>query len=57
MEARKHSNMPGIGSVFRTDNTHIALRGKISGNSVTMTGSAVEAPGIQFQATMKRLRD
>jgi hypothetical protein len=57
VEGRKHSSPPGMVSVFGVDHTHITLKGKISGNSATMTGTAKEAPGVAFQAKLSRLAD
>ncbi|MGE0279264.1 MAG: GrlR family regulatory protein [Rhizobiaceae bacterium] len=47
----------GLASVFGVDRVHISLRGRIKDGSVTMQGSAAEAPGISFQAMLMKLSD
>ena len=47
----------GYGSVFGVDRVHISLRGKVTGNTATMDGSAIEAPGISFKAYLSRIAD
>lgn len=53
----RHTQMPGIVSVFGKDKVHIRLTGKVSGDTVTVQGSAAEAPGVGFQATLARISD
>jgi hypothetical protein len=53
----KHSNMPGMQSVFGLDLINIKVKGKVSGDYVDLTGSAAEAPGVPFKARLKRLSD
>ena len=47
----------GIGSVFGRDRVNISLKGTAKGESAQMTGTAVEAPGVTFQASMTRIAD
>lgn len=47
----------GLQSVFGVDRVHISLRGKTSGDVVTMQGTAAEAPGVTFQATLSKISD
>ena len=44
-------------SVFGVDRTHITLLGTSLGDSAEMTGTATEAPGISFRATLTRIAD
>jgi hypothetical protein len=46
---------PGLQSVFGVDRVHISLRGKTDGASATMQGTAAEAPGVTFQATLTKI--
>jgi hypothetical protein len=55
VEGRRHTNAPGFSSVFGVDHTHISLKGKSTGNSATMSGTAAEAPSIAFQAKLSKL--
>jgi hypothetical protein len=57
VEGKKHSNMPGMTSVFGVDHTHITLTGKSNGStSVTMQGKAAEAPNVPFQAKLTKIQ-
>lgn len=47
----------GIESVFGKDRVHISLRGTHKNDIAQVTGSAIEAPGISFQARLSRLSD
>jgi hypothetical protein len=53
----KHTDMPGLASVFETDPTHISLAGTANGDFAEMTGTAAEAPGISFRATLAKIAD
>ncbi|HZO82331.1 MAG TPA: GrlR family regulatory protein [Candidatus Binataceae bacterium] len=53
----KHTDMPGLASVFGADPAHISLAGTVKGDSAEMTGTAAEAPGISFRATLTRIAD
>lgn len=53
----KHSDVPGLASVFGADPAHISLAGTANGDFVEMTGTAAEAPGISFRATLTKIAD
>ncbi|WP_159011365.1 GrlR family regulatory protein [Bradyrhizobium sp. S69] len=53
----RHTQYPGIVSVFGKDRVHIALKGQSNGNSGLMQGTAVEAPGLKFTAKLSRIAD
>ena len=47
----------GLNSVFGADRVHISLHGTTEGNAAMMQGTAVEAPGISFQAYLTKISD
>lgn len=53
----KHTADPTIQSVFGIDRANIMLSGNTSGDSGQLTGTAAEAPGVTFRATLTRLAD
>lgn len=53
----RHTQYPGIVSVFGKDRVHISLSGKTNGDAGQMKGTAVESPGITFQAAFSRIAD
>lgn len=53
----RHSNTPGIESVFGLDSVNITLKGTSSGTGAEMTGVAAEAPDVSFQAVLSKLSD
>ena len=57
VRAYKHTNVPGMGSVFGTDNVDIHLSGTVSGGIADLTGSAPQAAGVQLLVKMERLHD
>jgi hypothetical protein len=52
-----HTNTPGTFPVFGRDMVNISLTGTTSGDSVQVTGTAAEAPGLSFQATLRKIAD
>lgn len=48
----KHSDFPGMSSVFGTNDVTVKLQGTSTDNSATIKGVAVEAPDVQFQAQL-----
>jgi hypothetical protein len=50
-----HARPPGMQSVFGRDNVHITLKGNFSGDDASLTGTAKEAPGVQFTARVKKI--
>ena len=57
VRAYKHTNVPGMASVFGVDQVDIHLTGNVSGGNATLTGTAPQAPGVVLQVTMERLHD
>ena len=53
----RHSNTPGMESVFGIDLVTISIVGTSQGDTVQLTGVAAESPGISFQASLTRLCD
>lgn len=53
----KHTNIPGMQSVFGVDKVDIHLEGSVSGGSANLTGTAPQAPGVNLQVAMERLHD
>lgn len=49
----KHHHVPGINSVFGKDVVNIKLSGTVHGDTMQATGTAPEAPGISFSATLQ----
>jgi len=52
VEAKQHSQVPGMSSIFGANNVTISIRGTTSGNSAQLTGNSPQAPGVQMQATL-----
>ena len=54
----RHSRTAAIPtSVFGVERANITLTGVVSGDVVTTTGTAREAPGVTFQATLRFLSE
>jgi hypothetical protein len=53
----RHTNYPGIVSVFGIDRVHINLKGTFEEDTITALGTAAEAPNIKFQARLQRISD
>jgi T3SS negative regulator,GrlR len=53
----RHTQHPGITSVFGRDQVKITLAGVSSGDTVRLRGNATEAPGVDFTAELTRLSD
>lgn len=51
----RHTNIPGMMSVFGKDKVHIRLSGVHTPDSAQVVGSAAEAPGVTFSATLNRI--
>lgn len=45
----------GIVSVFGTDEVQIDIDGTVSGDRITAKGSSPQAPGMQFQANLRKI--
>lgn len=52
LRVRKHSDVPGIVSVFGLDDIHLSLQGTSTNTSATIEGFAAEAPQIPLQAQL-----
>lgn len=50
-----HAHPPGMASVFGRDSVNITLKGDFSGDDATLTGTAKEVSGIQFNGRLKRI--
>lgn len=58
VDVDRHTKNPAIpASVFGVDKANITLVGKVNGDTVTTTGTAKQAPGIEFQAILTFLRE
>jgi len=55
--SKEHSRYPGMQSVFGVPTAHISLTGKFQGDTGTFDGTAREAPGVKFTATLTRICD
>lgn len=55
LHVRKHSEVPGIISVFGLDDVHLKLQGTSTNVSATIEGFAAEAPQIPLQAQLTLL--
>jgi hypothetical protein len=53
----RHTQTPGFASVFGRDNVHVKVRGRPNGDTVTLSGTSPEAPGVTFQAILTRIAD
>jgi hypothetical protein len=53
----RHTNHPGVVSVFGVDKVTINLDGQIAGDSVNAKGSSPQAPGVGFSASLTRISD
>jgi hypothetical protein len=56
ISTERHTVISGVTSVFGRDNVSVQLAGDISGDSVKMSGTSPQAPGINFQATLTLLK-
>ena len=52
-----HLNIPGLTSVFGVPQGTINLTGTVSGDSVSTKGSSPAAPGLAFDAHLRRIAD
>jgi hypothetical protein len=57
VKSAQHSHPPGMSSVFGVPAADITLKGTISGTTLTCQGTAKQAPGITFKATLVRIAD
>lgn len=52
VRTNRHTQVPGITSVFGRDQVKISLKGAWSQDAVRCSGSAAEAPGVAFTAEL-----
>ena len=57
VEAKVHSKIPGMKSVFGLEHVHIDLRGSATASTARLSGVAKEAPEITFRAHLTKLAD
>lgn len=57
VRAYKHTDVPGMGSVFGAETVDIHLSGNASGGNADLIGSAPQAPGVRLSVQMERLHD
>lgn len=57
VQAYKHTNVPGMVSVFGMDQVLIQLQGAASGSTAVLTGNAQQVPGVTLKVSMERLSD
>jgi hypothetical protein len=50
-----HTRSPNMSSVLGVDQATLSLKGTANGNTAQLSGSAKEAPGMTFGATMIKL--
>lgn len=55
--SKRHSQFPGAQSVFGVDTAHITLKGNFQGDVGHFEGTAKEAPGVAFTASLQRISD
>lgn len=55
--SKRHSQFPGSQSVFGVDTAHITLKGNFQGDAGQFEGTAKEAPGVKFVASLQRISD
>ncbi len=53
VQTKRHA--PGLPSVFGIDGVTIQLKGKSSGASAQCNGTASQAPGVTFQASLTKI--
>jgi hypothetical protein len=53
----RHTQHPGVQSVFGRDEVKISLKGVAEGDTAKFKGTAAEAPGVSFAAELKRIAD
>jgi hypothetical protein len=53
----KHTQIPGVVSVFGADAVDLVLEGESGDTSANVTGHTKEAPGDTFQASLTRIAD
>jgi hypothetical protein len=57
VRAYRHTDVPGMASVFGVNEVDIHLTGTINGGNAVLSGTAPQAPGVTLQVSMERLHD
>jgi hypothetical protein len=57
VEAKVHSKIPGLNTVFGLDHVHIYMQGSATASSARLSGAAKEAPEITFKLSLTKLAD
>lgn len=57
VNTNRHTQWPGLVSVFGVDSVTIRLDGTVNGDTVTCKGTAAQAPGVQFGCVLTRISD
>jgi T3SS negative regulator,GrlR len=55
VQTRRHT--PGQPSVFGIDNVDLTVTGKFTPTTAKCTGTAKQAPGLTFEATLVRIKE
>lgn len=57
VQTDRHTVAPAMPAVFGQDRVNINVAGTFQGDVANMTGTAKEAPGVNFKARLSRLAD
>jgi hypothetical protein len=57
VRTNRHTQNPGVISVFGRDQVKVTLKGISTGDTVKLTGKAVEVPNVTFTAELTRISD
>lgn len=55
VQAFKHTNVPGMASVFGATDVVIELSGTASGTKADLIGTSPQAPGLSFHASLQQI--
>lgn len=53
--ADKHTDVPGMESVFGSDHVNISITGHSGSDEAALTGASPQAPGITLQAHLRKI--
>lgn len=57
VRTNRHTQVPGVASVFGRDQVRITLSGIASGDKIKLNGRSPEAPNVTFTAELMHLSD
>lgn len=57
VRTNRHTQHPGVSSVFGRDQVRITLNGITTGDKVKFDGKAAEVPNVSFTAELNRISD